>query len=237
MKVGIIQSNYIPWRGYFDFISDVELFIFHDNIQYTKQDWRNRNKIKSVKGLEWLTVPVNYKKTGQLIEHTLIGYERIGRKGTWQDEHIKKFEVAYRQAPYVDHALQILREAFDARDETISALNVRLIKLICSYLDIPTKMAMSRDFQATGTKTERLIQLLTEANATCYLSGPAAKAYLDKDLFDQHGISLEYKSYDYPSYPQLHGEFEGGVTVLDLIANCGSEARAYITSRTANVVA
>lgn len=237
MKVGIIQSNYIPWRGYFDFISEVDLFIFHDDIQYTKQDWRNRNRIKTPKGLEWVTVPVHYKTTGQIIQDTAISYDRIGWRGTWQDEHLKKFEAAYRNVPYVNHALQLLREGFQERDETISELNIRLIGLICRYLGISTCMAMSRDYHVTGTKSDRLIQLLTKANATCYLSGPAARAYLDKELFNKHGISLEYKSYDYAPYQQLHGEFDGGVTVLDLIANCGPDARAYINSRSANTSA
>lgn len=236
MRVGIIQSNYIPWRGYFDFIDDVDLFLFHDDLQYTKHDWRNRNHIKTRQGLQWLTVPVAHPRVDQQIMETAISYHHTGRRGTWQNDHLKRFESSYLHTPYYADARAILEEAFRFDDATISELNVRLIRLICGYLGINTPLARSSDYSITGVKTDRIIQLMTKTGADTYLSGPAARAYLDHAAFAAHGFRLEYKSYDYPPYPQPHGAFEGAVTVLDLIANIGPEAPAYLKSRIPNEV-
>lgn len=229
MRVGIIQSNYIPWRGYFDFIDSVELFIFHDDLRYTKGDWRNRNKIKTANGLKWITVPVKYHKTSQLICETQIDYST-----NWQVTHRNQLQTNYMAAPFFKDMLAIWEEGVMHGDLTISQLNVRLIMLICSYLRITTPLVMSSDYRVMGTKTERLIRLLKEVGATVYLSGPSAKNYLDENLFQGNGISLEYKTYDYKPYPQLWGEFEGAVTVLDLIANCGPDAKSFLKSTTPN---
>ncbi len=232
VRAGIIQSSYVPWRGYFDFIDDVDLFIFHDDIQYTKGDWRNRNRIKTANGLKWMTVPVRYNETSQLICDTEIDYST-----DWRASHTNQFRGNYGMAPFCKDVIEFLKDAFDHRDATISRLNVRLVELICAYLGIKTPLVMSRDYGVSGAKTERLINLLEKAGATAYLSGPTAKGYLNEDLFREHGIGLEYKTYDYEPYPQLWGGFEGEVTVLDLIANTGPGAREFLKSKAPNIVA
>ncbi len=166
MKVGIIQSNYIPWRGYFDFIASVDLFVFHDDLQYTKGDWRNRNRIKTSGGLKWLTVPVKYLRTSQLIDETAIDYTE-----QWQKAHINRFTGNYTKAPHGKAAMEILQEAFSGNHTTISCLSIHLIRMICAYLSITTPIVMSRDFNACGEKTERLIDILEKVGATVYLSG------------------------------------------------------------------
>ena len=231
MKVAAIQSSFIPWRGYFDFIASVDVFVFHDDIQYTKSDWRNRNRIKTQKGTEWLTVPVHYKEVSQLICETSIDHSTA-----WQQKHLRKVQESYREAPYAKVALDILASVQVDQSETISNLNTELTKRICDYLCITTPLISSSELSLVGTKTDRLIDLLKKLNATAYLSGPSADAYLDKEAFRRNGIRLEYKSYDYDPYPQLWGSFEGAVTVLDLIANCGPEAKNHIRSRTADLV-
>jgi hypothetical protein len=232
LKVGIIQSNYVPWRGYFDFIDEVDLFIFHDDLQYTKGDWRNRNKIKTPKGLVWLTVPVKYEQTSQRICDTRIDYSQ-----KWREKHLDRFRANYAKTAFFVDAMTLWEEGLSCEDLTISQVNIRLIKLISSYLGIQTPLALSSECAATGTKTDRLIQLLRKAGATTYLSGPSAKAYLNENLFRDHAIRLEYKNYDYPTYPQPWGEFVGMVSVLDLIANTGRKARDYLKSQTPNTVA
>lgn len=227
MKVGVIQSSYIPWRGYFDFIASVDAFVFHEDIQYTKSDWRNRNRIKTKKGTEWLTVPVHYKEVSQLISETSIDHSTA-----WQQKHLRKMQESYREAPYVKAALDIIASIQVGHSLTISTLNINLTKEVCEYLGIATPLMVSTELSLVGTKTDRLIDLLKKLNATTYLSGPSADAYLDKDAFRRNGIRLEYKSYDYDPYPQLWGGFEGSVTVLDLIANCGPDAKNHIRSRT-----
>ena len=225
MRVGIIQSNYLPWRGYFDFIDDVDLFVAHDDLQFTKGDWRNRNKIKTREGLRWMTVPVHYERTAQRICETAIDYSR-----NWQREHLHLIEAHLGKAPYVDDVLRLLQPAWDAGHRTISQLNIALLTAICGYLDIHTPIRMSSEFRLTGAKTERLIELLTAVGATTYLSGPTARVYLQEQRFADAGIRLEYKEYSYLSYPQLWGAFTGGVSIIDTIANCGRGARAVLKS-------
>jgi hypothetical protein len=232
MRVGVIQSNYIPWRGYFDFIAQVDLFIFHDDLQYTKGDWRNRNRIKSPAGPIWLTVPVKHKSTSQLICDTEIDYAT-----QWQRDHLNKFAANYAKTPHYRAAAELLESAFPHKDRTISELNVRLIRAICGYLGITTKLRHSAEYSPAGSKTARLIDLLRKAGASAYLSGPAAKSYLEEQQFRESGIRLEYKSYDYAPYPQLWGGFEGSVSILDLIANVGSAAKEWLSSRSPNDLA
>jgi hypothetical protein len=231
MRVGIIQSCYIPWRGYFDFIDEVDLFVFYDDVQYSKGSWRNRNQIKTSTGLKWVTVPIKIKM-GLTIDQVLIGHT----EKPWQKTHRRKLKESLEKALFFKDAIQIWEEGISHGDITISQLNIRLIKLICAYLHIDTPIEMSSDYAGIGSKTERLIQLLKKVGATVYLSGPSAKGYLDENLFQEHGICLEYKTYDYPDYPQLWGDFVGTVTVLDLIANCGPGSREFLRSLTPNIV-
>lgn len=225
MRVGIIQSNYLPWRGYFDFIDDVDLFVVHDDLQFTKGDWRNRNRIKTPHGTRWITVPVHYERTAQLICETKIDYSR-----NWQREHRNLIEASLSKAPHIGDVLALLRPAWDARHETLTELNVALLAAICQYLKIRTPFRMSSEFHLRGAKTERLIQLLTAAGATTYVSGPSARAYLEEQRFEEAGIRLEYKQYSYQVYPQLWGPFEGAVSIVDTIANCGPASRDFLKS-------
>lgn len=229
MKVGIIQSNFIPWRGYFDFIDDVDLFIYHDDIQYTKGDWRNRNKIKTESGTMWLTVPVNYKSTSQRIHETTIDYSTkwINKFGTTIKQNYKMAHYFY---DYYDEIMSII----NMRYTTISELNINLNSWILEKLHIKTKTKMSSELTPVGTKTDRLIDILEKVKATSYLSGPMAKNYLDITRFSDHKIKLYFKSYSYDDYNQLHGSFEPNVTVLDLLFNCGDTSNKFLKSKLKN---
>lgn len=230
MRVGAVQSSYIPWRGYFDFIASVDLFVFLDDVQFTVRDWRSRNKIKTPRGTEWLTVPVRHTSRSQLICET-----EINEDGRWRKKHLGSFSSNYAAAAHAADAFALLGE-LDSADGTISQLNIALVRRICGYLGIATPLVNSTELALAGAKTDRLIDLCRKVGATAYLSGPSADAYLDKEAFRTHGIALEYKSYDYPPYPQLWGEFDGAVTVLDLIANCGAGASHHLRSRTPDLV-
>ncbi|MDR3362254.1 MAG: WbqC family protein [Desulfovibrio sp.] len=225
MRVGIIQSNYIPWRGYFDFINSAEVFVFYDNVQYTKRDWRNRNRIKTENGVKWLTVPVQYKYAAQHIDDTRIDYNQ-----KWQVKHLRAMEHAYGKMPYFTQYFPRYREILEEGHLTISTLNQALIRWLMSCLDINTPLRTASEFKLTGRRTERLIELLTQLGATTYLSGPSAASYLEYDLFRKANIALEFKSYDYPPYPQPHGSFVPSVTVLDLLFSMGGEAKKYLKS-------
>jgi hypothetical protein len=229
MRVGIIQSCYVPWRGFFDFIDSVDLFVIFDDVAYPiGRSWRSRNQVKTRDGLKWMTVPVSSETTRGPIDEVLIA---DGAK-PWREEHARLLRQALGGAPHFPEAMKIWQEGVSAGDRYLSALNVRLIKLTCQYLGITTPIVRSRQYGAQGVKTGRLVDLCRKAGATAYLSGPTAKGYIEEDLFAEAGIALEYKRYDYPPYPQQWGRFEGTVTVLDLIANCGERSRDYLKSRT-----
>ena len=227
MKVGVIQSNYIPWRGYFDLIDDVELFVFYDDVQYTKNDWRNRNRIKTAVGVQWLTVPVLHAHSAQLISET-----RLEETHPWRRKHLRSIEQSYRTAPHFDSYFPAFAALLQQPYTNLAELNHALIRWLMAQLGITTPIRHSHEYPLVGKRGNRLLDLLGQTGATHYLSGPSANAYLDTAEFGRHGIQVEYKTYDYADYPQLWGNFVGNVTALDLLFNVGSEARRHLKSRT-----
>lgn len=223
-KVAIVQSNYIPWKGYFDLIAVVDEFILYDDMQYTRRDWRNRNKIKTPHGLHWLTVPVQVKgKYHQKIRDTEI------TDSDWMVKHWKTLTQNYRRATYFDEIAGLLAPLYDETYQNLSQLNRLFIEILARYVGIDTKISNSWDYALIDGKTERLANLCAQAGATEYISGPSAKAYIDKSVFARHGIKLSWFEYSgYPEYPQLWGNFEHGVTILDLLFNCGGNAHRYM---------
>jgi hypothetical protein len=229
--VAAIQSSFIPWRGYFDFIRSVDIFVIYDDVQYSTGSWRNRNKIKTPRGTEWITVPVRRSHLGQRIDEVEIDYGK-----NWQKKHEGAWLANYKAAPYYDLLSDILDSICAVQYRTISELNVNLIHKLCAFLEIGTPLLMSSTLALKGNSTERLIEMIKKLGGTNYLSGPSADGYLDRDVFAKNGIQLEYKTYDYSPYPQLWGNFVSEVSVLDLIANCGSLAKKHIHSRTKNKI-
>jgi hypothetical protein len=225
--VAIIQSNYIPWKGYFDIINMVDEFILFDEVQYTKRDWRNRNKIKTPTGAQWLTIPVLTKsKYEQPIESVEVAE-------SWAEKHWRSIESNYRRANCFDEMAPRLKPLFEACEglRYLSEVNYTLLRGICDLLDIKTPMTWSRHYAGDGHKTERLLAIRQEAGADLYISGPAAKAYLDVELFRTSGIDVNYMDYDgYPAYRQLHGDFDHYVSIVDLVLNTGGNARDFMKS-------
>jgi len=227
-KLAIIQSNYIPWRGYFDIIGSVDEFILYDEVQYTRRDWRNRNKIKTPQGLLWLTIPVQVKgKYEQAIRDTVISEPR------WAEKHWRAICQNYAKAPFFREYKPQFEELYLGCAETyLSLINHRFLTAICSVLGIRTSIRWSTDYPAKEQgKNERLIELCRKAGASEYLSGPAARDYLDEGLFRRSGIAVSYADYSgYREYPQPHPPFEGAVSILDLIFCTGPQAREYLKS-------
>lgn len=223
-RIAILQSSYIPWKGYFDIIHDVDEFIFLDDVQFTKQDWRTRNRIKTANGLLWLTVPAGPSLHRLICDVVLADH-------AWQARHWKSIVQAYSSAPFFDRHRQRFEELYLGTQWTsLSGLNQALTRSIArDILGITTTFSDSRDYPATGQKTERLVTLVLAAHGTHYLSGPSARDYIEPGMFTSHGITLEYKDYsDYPEYPQLHPPFEHAVSILDLIFNTGPDAPEFI---------
>ncbi|MBE9563679.1 MAG: WbqC family protein [Proteobacteria bacterium] len=224
-KVAILQSNYIPWKGYFDMIAAVDEFILYDDMQYTRRDWRNRNKIKTANGVQWLTVPVKAKgKFHQKIRDTEID----GRD--WAPAHWKSLVQNYSRAPYFNEVAEWLEPLYLTESYVyISQLNRQFIEAICKYLDINTIISNSWDYNLLDGKTERLADLCVQAGGVEYISGPAAKGYIEEPIFTDLGIKLTWFDYNsYPEYVQLWGEFTHEVSILDLLFNCGKDAPRYM---------
>lgn len=223
-RVAILQSNYIPWKGYFDMIAAVDEFIIYDGVQYTKGDWRNRNKIKTPSGVQWLTVPVRHTgKFGQSIRETELADEM------WRGVHWKCILQNYKRAECYSEVAAWLETLYLAEYRTITELNTSFIKAICAFLGIRTKISYSWDYQLRDGKSDRLVCLCQQVGATEYISGPAAKSYIEPQLFADAGINLKWFDYEgYPEYPQLWGDFVHGVSIVDLLFNCGRVAPQYM---------
>jgi len=221
MKKAIItQSNYIPWKGYFDAINSVDIFVVYDEMQYTKRDWRNRNKIKTQNGLKWLSVPVNVKgKFEQKINETEIN------DFSWNKKHWDSIKQTYSKAPYFKEYKDVFESLYlNCSFKTISEVNLYFIKAICKLLVIDTEIIYSKNLELRGDKTDKLLNICLDLNVTDYYSGPAAKNYMELDLFNKEKVNVHWFDYsDYPEYSQLYDGFEHGVTILDLIFNCGIE--------------
>jgi hypothetical protein len=225
-KVAIVQSNYIPWKGYFDLINAVDEFILYDDVQFTRRDWRNRNLIKTPRGLEWLTIPVNVK--GRFLQK--ICETGINDPG-WRAQHWSTLVHNYAKAPYFSlYRPQLEPLYLENADLRLSAVNYRFICAICAILGIRTRLSWSMDYHPLKEgKTERLAELCRRVQGTHYLSGPAARDYLEPQVFDAAGISLSFFDYaGYPQYPQRFAGFEHGVTVLDLLFNVGADAPRFM---------
>lgn len=223
-KVAIIQSSYIPWKGYFDIIHDVDLFIFYDDRQYTVRDWRNRNKIKTPDGLHWLTIPVGSNRNRLIHEVEMID-------DSWGKKHWETLKQNYSKACYFKEYEAFFEHVYlDTNWVNLSELNQYLVKTISKdFLGIKTEFKDSREFNAQGYRLDRILDLLAKADADFYLSGPSAKDYIVEESFVEKGIELQYKDYSgYPEYQQLFPPFEHAVTILDVLFNCGPNAPFYI---------
>ena len=229
-SVAILQSNYIPWKGYFDLIASVDEFILYDDMQYTRRDWRNRNQIKTPQGLSWLTIPVQVKgKYHQTIRETEIdGTARAAL-------HWKALCQKYRRAAHFDEISSWLEPLYLGKvPHGLSELNRTFIQAICRHLGIATRITASWDYSLEDGKTERLASLCTQAGGTRYVSGPSARDYIDENVFAERGLELAWFDYaGYPEYPQLWGDFAHNVSVLDLLFNCGKQAPRYMKYVTA----
>lgn len=224
LNAAVIQSNYIPWKGYFDIIHSVDAFVFYDDVQYTKNDWRNRNKIKTTQGAIWLTIPVG-DNIDRLICDVLINDQ------AWAKKHWNSIQQAYSKAPYFKMYSSFFESVYcDNVWTNLSELNQYLIKTISKdFLGITTKFLDSRDYPLVGKKQDRLIDILNKIKATRYVSGPAARSYIELEKFKEMNIELVYHDYsNYPEYKQLFPPFQHNVSILDVLFNCGKDAQYFI---------
>lgn len=223
----ITQSNYIPWKGFFDTLNVVDDFVIYDSVQYTRRDWRNRNRVKTASGMKWLTIPVQVKdRRDQSIDETLVADEH------WAARHWQMIRHSYARAPCWDEFSSTLGPAWsEPQPRRLTEINERFLRLFCGLLGIAPTFHRDADFELVDGRTDRLVSICRQLGATEYVSGPSAKAYLDESAFSEAGVAIRYLDYSgYPEYPQLHGAFEHAVSVLDLVLHTGRDARSHLKS-------
>jgi hypothetical protein len=226
MRLAAVQSNYIPWKGYIDLIDHVDHFVYLDEVQYTRRDWRNRNQIKVAGAKQWLTIPVAVKgRYHQRIDETLVADHG------WADKHWKTLVQAYRRAPHFDATAALLEPLYAEHraTERLSDVNRAFVTAITQHLGIETVFSWSTDHPTRGEKSLRLLDLALAIGADEYVSGPAARDYLDVSAFEREGVKVRWMDYSsYPEYSQGDGPFEHGVSVVDVLFHLGPEAPAFV---------
>ena len=224
-KVSILQSNYIPWKGYFDIINTVDYFVLYDTAKYTKNDWRNRNRIKTPGGVQWMTIPIDYA-TANTIQETKTA------NNIWRKKHWKTILQNYSKAKYFNNYKDIFYDLYlNCEHDLLSCINYSFIKCINNILNINTTVLWSNEFDLQGDKNEKLINICMQLDAKDYISGPSASNYLDTGLFSANGINITWVDYqNYPVYSQMHAPFYHHVSILDLIFNEGSNSCNFMKS-------
>ncbi len=222
-RIAIVQSNYIPWKGYFDMIAAVDEFILYDDVQFTKNDWRNRNKIKTPNGALWLTIPV-YHSLNDRIRDVKIS------QSNWNAKHWKTLQYNYTKAAAFAETKEFLGDLYARANHCyISELNYFFILEISRFLGTNTKISFASDYSYDGDRSMKVLSLCKAAGGDTYLSGPSAQSYLDLDLFRRAGVTVEWMDYSgYPSYRQVHGEFDHRVSIIDLILHAGKSAPDFM---------
>lgn len=225
MKVFITQSNYIPWKGFFDALAYCDILVVYDEMQYTKRDWRNRNLIKTPSGLKWLSIPVQVK--GKY-------YQKINETRTvddaWKKSHLGLIETNYKEATCYDEMHSWLVDLYSGcESDFLTDINLYFIRKITAFLGIEIEVLRSRDFDLHDDRTQRLVNICKEVGATDYFSGPAARAYMEQSKFEESGINVHYWDYrNYPEYEQPHGAFVHEVSILDLLLSNGRDSAKYL---------
>jgi hypothetical protein len=234
MRLAAVQSNYIPWKGYFDLVDHVDHFVFLDEVQYTRRDWRNRNQIKLGGAKQWLTIPVAAKgQYHQRIDETLIADH------AWAETHWKTLVHAYRRAPHFEATAELLEPLYVQHRETehLSEVNRAFVEAISAQLGIATTLSWSTEYATRPDKSLRLLDLALAVGADEYVSGPAARDYLDVEAFENAGVQVSWIDYTgYPEYPQGEGPFEHAVSIVDLLFHTGPDAPAYMKAARNDVV-
>jgi hypothetical protein len=227
MKCVILQPSYVPWRGFFHQIQKTDIFVFYDDVQYDRHGWRNRNRIKTPRGAQWLSIPV--KSAGPQWKQAMTCDMRISWERKWTRTHFESLRHSYARAPFFQQFEPMLKSWYEREPERLADFTIDTTIELSRELGIHhTRFLRSSTLGCSGEKTGRLLQILEKVGAQSYISGPSAKDYLEVEKLEAQGIAVEWMVYDYPEYPQLHPPFDPHVTVLDLLLMTGAEAGKYI---------
>ncbi len=219
MIVSIHQPMYLPWIGYFNKIANSDIFVILDDVEYSKNDWFNRNKIKTPTGEQWLTVPVIYKKNSV----SLIKNVSIDNNQSWNKKHLNSIKQNYSKASFYSEFIKFFEEIYLSNWNLLIDVNMKFLTFILKILELKTKIVFASQLEIQDKSTERLISICKNLGADTYLSGTGAKEYLATELFGKNNLKLIFQDFKYPEYKQLHGNFIGHLSVIDLLFNCGAE--------------
>ena len=226
MKVGILQPGYLPWLGFFEQMYRVDVFVLYDDVQYTKQDWRNRNRIKTPNGAAYLTVPVGRVPTRTLIKDVLLPVDTA-----WKKRHIRLIRESYQKAPYFGDYFDGIRNCIEADFRYLHDLDFSLIKVLCHFLGIGEKcllLSSELTYERTKDRTLNLLNICLALGAESLYDGNAARRFLGEALFRERNIQVIFQDYVHPVYPQLFGAFVPYLSVIDLLFNAGSQSFDYV---------
>jgi hypothetical protein len=213
------QPQFAPWLGFFDKLDRADVFVLLDNVQFKKNEWQNRNRIKSANGEQWLTVPVSFHFGDKISEVTIC------RRHNWEKQHLQALRSCYGRAPYFEETLALYEEVIHQAAEKMSDLNVGLLRALTKKLGITTRTLLASELEPlTADRDERLVELCGRLGAETYLAGEGGRGYMNLDRFYSKEIEVVFQSYQHPSYPQLFGDFSPRLSVLDLLFNCGPES-------------
>lgn len=226
--IGILQPSYLPWLGFFEQIYRSDIFVIYDDVQYDKDGWRNRNRIKTANGIQWLTVPVHVK----FEEKPLIYEVKIDNTMNWRKKHLRSIKQNYSKAPFYSKYINIFEEAYSKEWEYLVEINMFFIlKLVDCFGMNDKKIVRSSSLKIKGDRIQKLINICKIFNANIFYEGSAGRNYIDEKEFAMHGIRVEYQDYKHPVYRQLYGDFISHLSVIDLLFNHGEESILILTNK------
>ncbi len=219
MIVAVHQPQYLPWLGYFDKINRADVFCYLDNVQYKKNEWQNRNRIKTARNWQWLTVPVRYRFPQKINE------VEINNTVNWKKKHLQALITNYSKAPFFRHYIDFFEDVYAKNWQLLADLNVHLIDLIREMLGVKKGQAvLASNLQLSDDPTDRLIDVCKTLGGDIYLSGQDGARYMDLDRFKQSRVEVIVQNFKHPVYSQLYGDFQSHLSVVDLLFNCGPDS-------------
>lgn len=227
MRIGILQPGYLPWLGFFEQLYKTDIFVIYDDVQYDKNGWRNRNRIKTSQGIQWLTVPVLIK--GQ--QQPLVKEVKINNVLNWRRKHLTALKTNYSKAFYFNRYFDLFEEVFSMEWELLVDLDIKLIKMICKEIKLEREIVFSSDLDIEGERIERLVKICKKFGADTFYEGASGRSYIDDQIFLKEGITVEYQDYVHPVYTQLYGDFQPYLSIIDLLFNEGERSLDIIIGK------
>ncbi len=226
MVIGILQPGYLPWLGFFEQLYRSDVFVIYDDVHYDKEGWRNRNRIKTANGIQWLTVPVLLKFS----QKPLITDVSINNKTNWRKKHLAAIRQNYSKAHHFKEYIGVFEETYGRDWEYLIDIDMHFINILAECLGLShKKIVRSSTLGVQGTRIERLIRICEIFGADVFYEGASGKKYIDERDFLASGIKVEFQNYHHPSYRQLYGDFTPNLSVIDLLFNHGTESLGIIT--------